>query len=256
MTEYEIFMNCFPDFRLTERQFQELSGLENCTLFRDENGFAAVYGNAVRLLCVLPDKRGNGIGSSLLVRAEDHIRDHGYPRAALGGTSSRLLIGTPVECAEFFKKRGYTLTDRVAEMYGTPYTLGSAPQAAAEFGFCKGSALEQAVAAVDPDWVQYFGDGEIFCGTVREEIASFCIIEDDVDCIFSDSSRFGSIGCVGTVPEYRRRGIGLKMVELAARELYSRGCEKIFIHYTGVYDWYAKLGFRTGLMLFLGDKQL
>ena len=49
---------------------------------------------------------------------------------------------------------------------------------------------------------------------------------------------------------------GLKMVELAARELYSRGCERIFIHYTGVYDWYAKIGFRTGLMLRLGGKEL
>ena len=104
--------------------------------------------------------------------------------------------------------------------------------------------------------MQYFDGVEVFCGYSGGKIASFCILDDDVDCLFSDGTRVGSIGCVGTVPPFRRRGIGLKMVELAARELYRRGCDKIFIHYTGVYDWYAKIGFKTGIMLRLGGKKL
>lgn len=256
MTNYEIFLRCFPEIKLNERQFNTLSGIEKSTVFESSGGFAVTSGNAVRLLCVLPEMRGNGIGTSLLKRAEEHILTLGCDRAVIGGTDSGLFIGAPECSADFFRKCGYSLSDRVAEMYGTPEMLRSAPEAAADFGFFHGSGLHEAVSAVEPDWVQYFDGGEIFCGTIGGKIASFCIAEDDVECLFSDGSRVGSIGCVGTVPEFRRRGIGLKMVELAARELYRRGCKKIFIHYTGVYDWYAKIGFRTGYMLYLGEKAL
>lgn len=257
MTEYEIFKSCFPVLRLDERQFRELSGISSGHAFCCDGGFALVSGNCVRLLCVAPEKRKTGVGTSLLKKAEEHIRSLGYSRAELGGTDSGLLIGAPEECSRFFTKRGYTLNERVAEMYGTPDMLRSAPAAeGADFKFCRGSGLPEAVAAVERDWVQYFDGGEIFCGYSGGKIASFCLLDDDVDCLFSDGTRVGSIGCVGTVPEFRRRGIGLKMVELAARELYSRGCEKIFIHYTGVYEWYAKIGFRTGIMLRLGGKNL
>lgn len=257
MTEYEIFKSCFPELRLDERQFRELSGISSGQTFCCDGGFALVSGNCVRLLCVAPEKRKTGVGTSLLKKAEEHIRSLGYSRAELGGTDSGLLIGAPEECSRFFTQRGYTLTERVAEMYGTPDMLRSAPAAeGADFEFCRGSGLPEAVAAVDRDWVQYFDGGEIFCGYSGGKIASFCLLDDDVDCLFSDGTRVGSIGCVGTVPEFRRHGIGLKMVELAARELYSRGCEKIFIHYTGVYEWYAKIGFRTGIMLRLGGKNL
>ncbi|MCI5669059.1 MAG: GNAT family N-acetyltransferase [Oscillospiraceae bacterium] len=255
MTEYEIFKSCFPELRLDERQFRELSGISSGQTFCCDGGFALVSGNCVRLLCVAPEKRKTGVGTSLLKKAEEHIRSLGYSRAELGGTDSGLLIGAPEDCSRFFTQRGYTLNERVAEMYGTPDMLRSAPAAeGADFEFCRGSGLPEAVAAVDRDWVQYFDGGEIFCGYSGGKIASFCLLDDDVDCLFSDGTRVGSIGCVGTVPEFRRRGIGLKMVELAARELYHRGCEKIFIHYTGVYEWYAKIGFRTGIMLRLGGK--
>lgn len=256
MTNYEIFLRCFPEMKLDERQFTRLSGLEHGKVLECDGGFALIDGNAIRLLCVLPEMRGKGAGASLLKRAEEHVRSQGHSRVELGGTGSQLFIGVPENTAGFFHKRGYSLTDRVAEMYGTPEMLHPAPEAEADFGFFRGAGLNEAVSAVEADWVQYFDRVDVFCGTVDGKIASFCIVDDDVECIFSDGSKIGSVGCVGTVPEFRRRGIGLKMVELAARELYRRGCGKIFIHYTGVYDWYAKIGFRTGYTELLGGREL
>ena len=55
--------------------------------------------------------------------------------------------------------------------------------------------------------------------------------------------RVGGPGCVGTLPAYRRRGIGLKMVEKATQILKERGFDYSYIHYTGVGPWYAKLGY-------------
>ena len=105
--------------------------------------------------------------------------------------------------------------------------------------------------------MQYFADGEVICAVSGGDIAAFCILEEDVSCVLSGgTSKMGSIGCVGTVPEFRRHGIGLEMVKRASAELLGRGSDRIFIHYTGVYDWYARLGYHTNLWLRLGGKDL
>ena len=114
MTEYEIFTRCFPELPLTEQHFLRLSGLEHGAVFREDSGFALTDGGSIRLLCVIPEERGNGLGTSLLARAEEHIRTRGHSHAELGGTSSQLLIGAPESSADFFRKRGYILADRVA----------------------------------------------------------------------------------------------------------------------------------------------
>jgi len=66
----------------------------------------------------------------------------------------------------------------------------------------------------------------------------------------------GVPGCVGTVPRFRRQGIGLKMVALACEELRKMGCDTGFIHYTGVAHWYARLGFQTFLTEYFMHKAI
>lgn len=261
MTFYEIFARCFPNLRLTEQQFNMLSVIEQGTLFEAEGGFALVQGNKIRLLCVLPEFRGRGIGGGLLAQCEDFIRRSGFNCAEIGGADSGLFIGAELSSAPFFEKRGYVLGDNIAEMCGSAeeLRLDLQPPAGVSFGWepCGSERLKTAVSVVDEDWVQYFREGECFCACFGGEIASFCLVEDDVTCLFSyEKSRVGSIGCVGTVPAFRRRGIGLAMVAEASRILLERGCDRIFIHYTGVYDWYAKLGYQTRLWVRLGGKNL
>ncbi|MGN0376655.1 MAG: GNAT family N-acetyltransferase [Suilimivivens sp.] len=117
------------------------------------------------------------------------------------------------------------------------------------FGFYKGDIeeLRFAVSQVEGKWVQYFDKySQVFCGYIGEKIVSFCLVEEDADCILTvPGVRVGSIGCVGTVPEYRGRGIGLRMVDLATAYLQKRGCDKGYIHYTHIDHWYKKLGYQT-----------
>ncbi|MGN1338860.1 MAG: GNAT family N-acetyltransferase [Oscillospiraceae bacterium] len=261
MTSYEIFTRCFPELRLTLRQFTELSGIQQGKLFEAEGGFALVQGNKIRLLCVLPEYRGQGVGGGLLATCEDYIRESGFSRAEIGGTDSGLFIGAELSSAPFFEKRGYVFGGNIAEMYGERGELRLEPTELSGVGFgwerCGTQNLLSAVGSVDEDWRQYFREGECFCAYKDGDIASFCLVEEDVTCLFSDeNARVGSIGCVGTVPEYRRRGIGLDMVAQASRILLERGCDRVFIHYTGVYDWYAKLGYKTRVWVRLGGKNL
>lgn len=255
---YDIFRKCFPQLVFDRECFEELSEIKECRLIEyEDKGFAAVKENDIRLLCVSPEYRGQGIGSRLLRQAEEHISANGFDEAVIGGASSRLFIGVVVSRDEFdmnscrfFEQNGYTSCGGAAEMKleldafsAEKVDIPVSPNVS--FGEYNGSLseLHSAVAAVDPDWVRYFDGSNVFCGYLDGEIASFCITEEWERCLLTDGKRkVGSIGCVGTVPKFRRRGIGLKMVSLAADKLKEMGCGCCFIHYTHVFDWYARIG--------------
>ena len=112
------------------------------------------------------------------------------------------------------------------------------------FGIYKGDAgkLREAVALVDRDWVQYFQEHDrVYCAFDGDRIVSFCILDD-----FGrhEGLHIGGPGCVGTVPDSRRKGIGLEMVRRATEILKEEGFDLSWIHYTHVGPWYEKLGYR------------
>ncbi|MGN0649854.1 MAG: GNAT family N-acetyltransferase [Oscillospiraceae bacterium] len=117
------------------------------------------------------------------------------------------------------------------------------------FGYYNGDFGEflRAVKDVEKSWVDIFSrEHEIYCGYIGGEIASFCIVENMGAHQFNGKScRIGGPGCVGTVPKYRNRGIGLTMVKNVTQILKDEGYDYSYIHYTGVAQWYEKLGYKT-----------
>ncbi len=117
------------------------------------------------------------------------------------------------------------------------------------FGFYKGDLdkIKKAAAKVEESWAPlYDGNDRIFCGYIDGEIASFCMIEDmGVHEINGRKLKIGGPGCVGTLPKYRNKGIGLIMVKKATKILKDEGYDYSYIHYTGVAPWYEKLGYKT-----------
>lgn len=270
MTYYTIFKQCFPFLPTGEAAFARMAELSQCTaLIHRENGapvgYALLRGGALRLLCVLPEYQGRGVGSLLLRQAEACAKARGFREMVVGGGDSPLFQGAPEQAKGFFEKRGYEFGDRYEEMRGDLSRFSAAdfslpvPEGV-RFGPYEGSlsALHDAVRAVDKDWVKYFqADSPVFCGTQNGKIASFCIAETWENGLLSDGkAKVGAPGCVGTVPACRRQGIGLKMVALACEQLKNQGCGLGFIHYTGVAPWYARLGFVTFLSWYVCKKSL
>ena len=115
------------------------------------------------------------------------------------------------------------------------------------YGFYEGDldVLRGLVGRVSDNWPPLFdGKNRVYCGFDGDRVASFCLVED--------MGRFGKLkvggpGCVGTLPEYRRQGIGLKMVQDVTAILQDEGFDLSYIHFTGVGRWYEKLGYRTTL---------
>lgn len=250
MNEYEIFKACFPELKLTEEQFDILAEKKSRRIIRDGNAAAMVKKKEVLFFAVAPDEQGKGKGKGLLKKCEEYIKENGYNEVILNG----LFPGAVEGSKGFFLKYGYITDGDFAEM-GMDITdfrcKENNKECGISFGFYKGSHAEllRSVAEVDPDWVQYFTDDEaVFCGKKNGELASFCIIGEDETCLLSDEkSKVGSIGCVGTVPRFRKQGIGLSMVEKGTEYLREMGCHKSFIHYTHLESWYGKLGYKTFL---------
>ena len=100
-----------------------------------------------------------------------------------------------------------------------------------------------------PAWLPLFNEkSRVYCGFIDGRIASFCMIENMGEHMLDGRTvKIGGPGCVGTVPEYRKRGIGLMMVKNVTQILKEEGYDFSYIHYTGVAPWYQKLGYRTVL---------
>lgn len=108
--------------------------------------------------------------------------------------------------------------------------------------------IQEAVSLVDNDWVQYFNDNtRIFCAFDKksnDKIAAFCILSN---WGIYNGIRIGGPGCVGTIPEYRKKGIGLELVRKATELFIKDGYDISWIHYTHLEKWYSKLGYKTVL---------
>lgn len=119
------------------------------------------------------------------------------------------------------------------------------------FGFYDGDIdeLKKVVEKVDQHWIPLYDGGQsIYCGYIDGKVASFCIIGDmGTHNISGCEIKIGGPGCVGTLPEYRDRGIGLTMVKHVTQMLKEEGYDYSYIHYTYVASWYEKLGYKTSI---------
>lgn len=260
MTDHEIFRLCFPEYRIAEHIFSH-NALEGRKALRCEGGFATVRRDRIELLCVAPEYGGQGRGKALLERCEARIAENGYRTVSIGGG---LICGAEERSVPFFEKMGYAIGEcsytemelKLADFIPTEAKLNCD----VDFGFYDGDIdeLRRAVSCVDEEWVQYFTEGQMFfCGYVAGELASFCIVGDDEQCLLSDGvAKIGSVGCVGTLPEFRNRGMGLRMVALASEWLKRQGCDKVFIHYTHLDGWYGRLGAKVFQRFRTAEKKL
>lgn len=119
------------------------------------------------------------------------------------------------------------------------------------FGFYGGDIdeLKSNVKKVVEYWVDLFNRNDrIYCGYIDGKIASFCRIKDmGAYNINGRKIKIGGPGCVGTLLEYRDRGIGLTMVKNVTQILRDEGYDYSYIHFTGITAWYEKLGYKTSI---------
>ena len=219
-------------------------------------GFAIQKGEKVHVIGACPKDGYEKSAVQLLQNCDRFIAREGFVKVDFPEEGFTQMEEYQAE----FEKQGYTFEPNVEmDMCLKDYTMPQMPvPEGVTFDYYKGSLAElrEAVAKVEENWVQFFNEGDCFyCGFLDGKIVSLCILGFDDDWVISDSSmRVGSVGCVGTVPEYRKKGIGLAMVAHATQILKEAGCDKSFIHYTALDKWYGRLGYETCMAFALGEK--
>lgn len=275
---YQIFCTCFPKFKLPYKVFCKLLDISSCkilTACEEEKiiGFAVVFQNFIRLLCVLPDYQRMGAGARLLSASEAEIVANGYDKCILGGVDSPLFMGAVTKRTDYenlanpyFQSHGYAAEQGCIEMKLALENVELSKVSVSipkDVRFCYFSEqdrqpLYDAVAAVREDWVVYFLQTEhVFVAYQGNKIVSFAILDFDCDNVLSRAGeKIGSIGCVGTVPKSRKNGTGIALVALATEELKKHHCAESFIHWTYLESWYGKLGYETFLRYWFGEKKI
>ena len=272
---YRLYCLCFPSHPVTEAVFRYQLCPENAEIISRFDGgrligYALLHQNSISLLCVDPDYRNRGIGSDLLQAAEATIAQTNAQRILLGRGRHYLFQGVPTDqpsAQPFFAHRGYSalwvssnLELRTAEYEPDRFPIPAAPE-----GLLFRMATEadretvlQAVSAVEANWVRYYASctDPILLAILGGEIVGFAILEADGGIFGTARCKSGAFGCVGVIRSARERGIGRQLVARAISWLKEQGCDVIHLRYVELVDWYARLGFRTVGLQWMGEKSL
>ncbi|WP_066315597.1 GNAT family N-acetyltransferase [Bacillus sp. FJAT-29814] len=225
----------------------------------------------IQALIVRSSARGQGIGSALLEKAEDALRNSDCKRVFLGRDPYHYFPGVPVEFQEakqWFERRGYHPTgvesDLIREF--SPDEETPMPELAGlQVTLIKEDEKEQLLAFLhrcfpgrwEYEAYHYFrrgGTGREFVVLKKaEEIIGFCRINDPDSPVIAQNvywaplfdEHLGGIGPLGIDRAQRKNGYGLSIVEAAVSFLRERKIERIVIDWTGLTEFYGRLGFNV-----------
>jgi len=247
----------------------------------------------ISLLAVDPGYRGQGIGSRLLRRAEDHLAVDGARSIALGGSFHHAVAGVPEAlplARAFFERRGYQIDPRTVwdvqrdvRHFSIPERVGedlvksgiSGRVVAAHYGVsaepeATASLLEFLHAEFPGRWFRdvahAFGrlDGTAQVMTLFDVGGSRAVGFTQIHPPGSPGALrwqafdpdVAAIGPVGVARELKGKGLGLAVVALAADHLKRLGARRVVIDWTDLLDFYGKLGFEPWLSYVLARKTL
>ncbi len=271
---YELYKACFPDYPLSFEDFCSMTDIEASAAVIEEKdgerltGFAIIGKNNISVIAVDKAYRNKGIGSRLLKRAEKILLEKCVEKISLGCGTNSIFQGVPMDndnedASEFFRKRGYEESHITYNMdidtADFEYAALDIPKPRnIEYRFATESDKEELLKAVEQvatDWVELYREcnDEVLLAICDGEIAGFEML-NEYDGIFTkNAKKHGCIGCVGTVPKFRKRGIGLDMTARSVQILKDRGCDKVQLLYLVLDKWYGKLGFYITSTQWMGE---
>lgn len=213
--------------------------------------------------------QNQGIGTRLLEHAESKLKDKGMETVLLGRDPKHYFPGVPHVCeraAVWFASRGY-------EKQGTDYDLARSYDSSESITYPaiggvsfdvldenEKSELMQFLHRCFPGrWeyeaATYFQDGgsgrEFVVLKKDDRIIGFCRINDADSPVIAQNvywaplfqEALGGIGPLGVDAAERGHGYGLAIVEAGIAVLRNRGVKHIVIDWTGLIDFYQKLGY-------------
>lgn len=296
-----------PDFPLTERLLrQTVEGdpfyeAEGCFLARDggqvvgwilsksmktagpEMGRFEKRGG-IGAVCVHPAFQKRGIGSELLKRAENFLRENGSPLTLLY-YPHHLLPGIPAQHEaerRWFEGRGnggwresadlvreladFEVPERVQRALAENPSVEMRPAREDESAQIIDFVAREFPGGWNYSTRAHFARGakasDIIIAVEQGEVIGFCHTADWNSNWLLPSTywfpllgeKFGGLGPVGLGKAQRKRGLGLALTAMSVADLKKRGVEKMGIDWTNLIAFYEQLGFQVWKRYYQGEK--
>lgn len=282
---FDLVSVCYPDIIYSPNQLKQLIACPENRLFESRQdgkliGVLLLRGNTVLIFCVLPVKRCQGVGSSLLSQAEACLLSQGIREIKLCQGGEYFTPGAPMYSytRAFFDKRGYVhegdenrSVDMLADLNSFTYSehrLGdtidgvtyrwATLQDRESTVNCAGAALQE--------FAEFYWDEKLYHPENPERvlIATIPSTEGEIVCgaLLVDFSGIqpgiGTVGCTSVAPQYSGRGIATNMVRLATGQIKEAGLKKAFLSYTysEIVHMYGRSGYEICMRYYMGKKQL
>ena len=234
---------------------------------------------ALLVLLVDPEKRRQGIGSTLLGATESALRKQGVTHLGLGfaGGGDYFWQGIPVESGAwpFFAGHGWSENERSSDLvlgledYKSPQWVGErSVQAKINIhaaDLYQYEAVRRFERSQFPVWATFYEgfagyrDGNILVAEdASGTIVGSALLSSVVSVPWKQSlgERCGSLGVLGVAKHAEGQGIGLALAARGAELLKERGCSACHIGWTGLVAWYGKLGAKPWAEYHMSSKPL
>ena len=224
----------------------------------------------IHALVVREDVRQQGIGGQLLVQAEEALKIADCKHVFAGRDPWHYFPGVPHELPDartWFEHRGFEAVGAAYDLYAEvkegayPYPQYQEGAEARLLTMKDQAEMLRFFARCFPDRWYYEaqcywergGQGREFIGLFAgDEMIGFCRVNDDQSPMIAQNTYWaplflepmGGIGPLGIDERYRGKGYGLAIVQHGAAELAARGMKHLVIDWTGLVDFYAKIGFK------------
>lgn len=223
----------------------------------------------IQILLVATGHRNQGIGQKLLEHAEKALAVAGVQEIVLGRDPWHYFPGIPSECKAtnpWFEKQGYINNGNDYDLishYSKELTSQMPIKDKVDFTLLKETEKDELLSFLhrcfpgrwEYEALHYFNKG----GTGREfvvlkknnRIIGFCRVNDPESPFIAQNvywspllnRALGGIGPLGVDSAERKKGYGIAIVEAGIAVLRSRGINDIVIDWTGLVDFYGKLGY-------------
>jgi GNAT superfamily N-acetyltransferase len=224
----------------------------------------------IAALMVSPGHRRRGIGRGVLGALEERLRTAGCTKAAVGRGPARFWTGVPEDLPEataFFRHLGYAPGGRVCDLLvplaNCAASLRYQDRLEAVGARVVSATTELLPALLDFEYREFAGWAPaILRMAANGDLANVLVVKAPRGIIGSIQThtpdtgwrypnqvwdrliggRLGGYGAVGIARDCRGLGLGAAMCEAAAAYVESGGATACFIDWTGIPDFYRRVG--------------
>jgi len=294
-----LFRRNFPFVVREEDTVRNILENRECKVIEKRNdkneliGAVVIHDNSILMLCVDQEYRNRGIGSELLSKAEQSMKEAGYEDITVGAGYDYLMPGVPTSkkyvdavnerlyqglddsVSTFFEKRGYThswdgncfdMRFPLCEFQKEEYSVGDTVDGIC-YRFATEEDAEKVLVCTDAAYEEfspYYRNEELYRGAATQNPKVLIATDGDevvgtlIVSLETEGEGLGSVGCTTVKPGHRGRHIGVNMVTIGTKYLKDAGMKEAYLGYTysGLDRMYGYAGYKVCIYYMMAKKSL